>query len=48
MRGERTCMEERGHASQPVPVARVHMRWIALCVAGAAVYDATGRALTVR
>ena len=40
--------EERGHASQPVPVARVQMRCIALCVVGEAVYDATGRALTVR
>jgi hypothetical protein len=39
---------ERGHALQPVPIARVHMRLIALCVAGAAVYDATVCALTVR
>jgi hypothetical protein len=40
--------EERGHALQPVPISRVHMRLVALCVAGAAVYDAAGCALTVR
>ncbi len=40
--------KERGHALQPVPIARVHLLLIALCVAGTAVYDATGGALTVR
>ena len=40
--------EENGRASQPVPIARVRMQRIALYVVGAAVYDATGRALTVR
>ena len=45
---ERGEEEERGHALQPVPIARVRMRRITLYVAGAAVYDATGRALIVR
>ena len=45
--GERGQGRER-HALWPVPIARVDMRLIALCVAGAAAYDATGRALTVR
>ncbi len=38
----------QGHASRPAPVASLRLLSIALCVDGAAVYDAVGCALTAR